>query len=130
MSTGSPRTSTKPSMSSTTTTTRTRTRRTLMLDRRIIPDPTLARAEIDARLRALGYTRAGVEPRTHSRYRLQSWRHPTGASVLLCEAHVVGERYVAVSSEANDELARTLDGVSRATMLREADAASGPFEAL
>lgn len=101
-----------------------------MLDRRMIPNPALARVDMDARLRALGYAPAGHEPRTHLRFRLQAWRRPDGSSVELCEAHVLGERYVMVRSEAPDELARALEVVPRATLLHEAGAAPGPREAM
>jgi hypothetical protein len=96
----------------------------------MIPSPTLARAELDARLRALGYARTPEEPRSHLRFRLQTWQHPAGASVTLCEAHVTGERYALVHGEALDEVAQALDAIPRATLLREAEAAPGPLEAL
>ncbi|WAS91245.1 hypothetical protein [Nannocystis punicea] len=101
-----------------------------MPDVRMIPSPTLARAELDVRLRALGYARTPEEPRSHLRFRLQTWQHPAGASVILGEAHVTGERYVLVHGEAPDEVAQALDVLPRATLLREAEAAPGPREAL
>ncbi len=101
-----------------------------MPDLRMIPSPTLPRLEIDARLRALGHAPAGVDRRTHLRYRRQAWSHPDGASVVLCEAHVVGERFAQIRSDAPDELATALAAVPRATLLHEAGAASGPFAAL
>lgn len=101
-----------------------------MPDLRMMPSPTLPRAELDARLRALGYARAGVEPRTHLGYRLETWRHPAGASVTLCEAHVLGERYASVHADALDELEQALEAVPRADLLQAAAAAPGPREAL
>jgi hypothetical protein len=101
-----------------------------MPDLRMIPDPSLPRAELDARLRALGYAPAGVEPRTHLGYRLQTWRHPAGSSVTLCDAHVIGERYASVHAEAPGELAQALQTVPRADLLQAAAAAPSPREAL
>ena len=101
-----------------------------MPDQRMIPSPTLRRVEIDARLRALGHVPVAIRPRTHGTYRQQTWRHPDGSSVLLCEVHVLGERLVMISSEAPDELARALEVVPRATILDEVLAAPGPRQAL
>lgn len=101
-----------------------------MPDLRMMPDPTLPRAELEARLRALGYARAGLEPRTHLGYRLQDWRHPAGASVTLCEAHVLGERYAIVHAEALEELTQALGTVPYADLLQAAAAAPSPREAL
>ncbi|PCC68644.1 hypothetical protein SAMN02745121_05318 [Nannocystis exedens] len=101
-----------------------------MPDLRMIPSPDLPRAELDARLRALGYARAGDEPRTHLRYRLRTWRHPAGSSVTLCEVHVTGERYAWVHAEALDDLSQALGALPRAALLQGADAAPSPREAL
>ena len=101
-----------------------------MPDQRMIPSPTLPRAEIDARLRALGHAPAGLQPRTHGSYRQQTWRHPDGSSVLLCEVHPLGERLAVISGDTPDALARALEVIPRATILHEAVAAPGPREAL
>lgn len=101
-----------------------------MPDQRVIPNPTLARAEIDARLRARGYVPAGHEPRTHLRYRLASWRHPDGNTATLCEAHVMGERYMNLSTDAPDDLTGALEVIPRAALLQAADAAPDPRQAL
>jgi hypothetical protein len=101
-----------------------------MPDQRVIPNPTLARAEIDARLRARGYVPSDDEPRTHLRYRRTIWRHPDGNTATLCEAHVVGERYMNVSAEAPDDLLSALEAVPRAALLHAADAAPDPRRAL
>ena len=101
-----------------------------MLDQRMIPNPTLPRAEIDARLRALGHLPASIQPRTHASYRQQTWRRADGSSVLLCEVHPLGERLVALGGDALDELMRALEVIPRATLLQEAVHAPGPREAL
>ncbi|MFY0534179.1 hypothetical protein [Nannocystis pusilla] len=97
-----------------------------MPDLRMMPNPTLPRAELDARLRALGYAHADLQPRTHLGYRLQTWRHPAGSSVILCEAHVLGERCAIVHAETLDELTRALETVPYADLLQAAAAAPSP----
>ncbi|MCY0989246.1 hypothetical protein OV203_19060 [Nannocystis sp. ILAH1] len=101
-----------------------------MPDLRMMPNPTLPRAELDARLRALGYAHAGLEPRTHLGYRLQTWRHPAGSSVTLCEAHVLGERCAIIHAETLDELTQALETVPYADLLQAAAAAPSPREGL
>lgn len=101
-----------------------------MTEPRMIPSPTLARVEIDARLRALGYAPVGVTPRTHFRYRQQVWRDRSGSRVTLCEVHAIGERHVVLEGDAPDGLTGALEVVSRADILHAAAVATGPYEAL
>jgi len=101
-----------------------------MPEARMIPDPTLARAEIDARLRALGYALVDDQRRTHTLQHTLTWQHADGTSVLLGEHHVLGERYVVVDGEVGERLAQALQPIPRATLLRELDAAPGLQQAL
>lgn len=90
-----------------------------MPDIRLIPDPTLARAEIDARLRALGLTLARDDARTHLLQRRVTWARGTDSSVTLCEHHVIGERYAVVAGDAAEEVTAALAPVDRATLLAD-----------
>ena len=84
---------------------------------RLIPDPTLARAEIAGRLRALGLTLAEEETRTHTRYRSSIWRRGDAASVRLVDHHVVGERLAVVDGDVHDDIVQALVPVDRTTLL-------------
>lgn len=84
---------------------------------RLIPDPTLARAEIAARLRALGLTLAEEETRTHTRFRSSVWTRGDAASVRMVDHHIVGERVAVVDGDAHDDIVQALAPVDRATLL-------------
>lgn len=101
-----------------------------MPEARKIPDPSLARAEIDARLRALGYALVDEQARSHSRHRTLTWQHADGGSLMLGEHHVMGERYVVIDGEVPESVVQALQPVPRATLLRELDAAPGLQQAL
>lgn len=96
-----------------------------MPEAREIPDPSLARAEIDARLRALGYALVDEQARSHSRYHTLTWQHADGGSLMLGEHHVTGERYVVIAGEVPESVVQALRSVPRATLLRELDAVPG-----
>lgn len=84
---------------------------------RLIPDPTLARAEIAARLRALGFMLVDEKMRTHTRHRSSIWMRGDAASVRLVDHHVVGERVAFVDVDAHDDIVQALAPVDRATLL-------------
>ncbi|MDC0718136.1 hypothetical protein [Nannocystis bainbridge] len=83
---------------------------------RLIPDPTLARAEIVARLRALGLTLEEEATRKHTRTRT-IWMRGDAASVRLVDHHIVGERLAVVDGDMHDDIVQALAPVDRATLL-------------